>query len=109
MGKNPLQVLKGGAGGLTKLKQTVKKQKESLLLQLQEQKISLEDEHWLDQEANFVDEEALVDMLENASDYECALSRLDPKQKPLFKRLIEVGGGIREVIVMGKNLKRKSE
>ena len=107
MGKNPLQVLKGG---LTKLKQTVKNWKESLLLWLQEQrKISLEDEDWLYQEANFVDEEALVDMLENASDYECALSRLDPKQKPLFKRLIEVGGGIREVIVMGKNLKRKSE
>ena len=107
MGKNPLQVLKGG---LTKLKQTVKKRKESLLSQLQERKkISLEDKDWLDQEANFVDEEALVDMLEKASDYERALSRLDPKQKPLFERLIELGGGIRDVTVMGKNSKRKSE
>ena len=48
-------------------------------------------------------------MLENASDYEHALSRLDPKQKPLFERLIELGGGIRDVTVMGKNSKRKSE
>jgi len=79
-------------------------------LWLQEQKkISLEDEDWLYLEANFVDEKALVDMLENASDYKHALSRLDPKQKPLFERLIELGGGIRDVIVMGKNLKRKSE
>ena len=107
MGKNPLQVLKRG---LSKLKETVKKWKDSLLLQLQEQqKISLDDEGWLDQEANFVDEEALVDMLENASDYEHALSKLDPKQKPLFKRLIELGGGIKDVIIMGKSSKRKSE
>ena len=72
--KNPLQVLKGG---LSKLKETIKKRKESLLqvLQLWEQKISSEDEDWLDQEANFVDEEAIVDMLENASDYERALSK----------------------------------
>ncbi|KAF8218482.1 hypothetical protein L208DRAFT_1350977 [Tricholoma matsutake] len=74
MGKNPLQVLKGG---LSKLKETVKKWKESLLLWLQEwQKISSEDEDWLNQEANFVDEEALIDILENASDYKCALSML---------------------------------
>ena len=107
MGKNPLQVLKGG---LSKLKETVKKRKESLLLRLREQqKISSEDEDWLDQEANFVDKEALVDMLENASDYKRALSKLDPKQKPLLERLIELGGGIKDVIVMGKSSKRKSE
>ena len=107
MGKNPLQVLKGG---LSKLKETVKKRKESLLSRLREQqKISSEDEDWLDQEANFVDEEALVDMLENASDYERAVSKLDPKQKPLLERLIELGGGIKDVIVMGKSSKRKSE
>ena len=48
-------------------------------------------------------------MLENASDYECALSKLDPKQKTLLERLIELSGGIKYVIVMGKSSKRKSE
>jgi hypothetical protein len=48
MGKNPLQVLKGG---LSKLKETVKKWKESLLLQLQKQQKISEDEDWLE-EAN---------------------------------------------------------
>ena len=50
MGKNPHQVLKGG---LSKLKETAKERKESLLSQLQKrQTISSEDEAWLDQEAN---------------------------------------------------------
>ncbi|KAH9959917.1 hypothetical protein BGW80DRAFT_1155081, partial [Lactifluus volemus] len=101
-----LQVLKGG---LNKLKDTVKERKESLLSQLQKQQtISSEDEDWLDQEANFVDEEALVDALEKASDYECALSKLDPTQKPLFERLMELGGGIVKDVVAGKKRKRES-
>jgi len=104
MDKNPLQVLKGG---LSKLKETVKEQKESLLLQLQKrQTISSKDEAWLDQEANLVDEEALIEALEKAPDYECALSKLDLKQRPLFKRLMELGGGIKDVVT-GK--KRKCE
>jgi hypothetical protein len=104
MGKNSLQVLKGG---LSKLKETVKERKESLLSRLQKQQtISSKDEAWLDQEANLVDEEALVDALEKASDYECALSKLDPKQRPLFERLMELGGGIKDV-AMAK--KRKCE
>ena len=96
-------------GGLSKLKETVKKQKESLLSQVQEQQKISEDEDWLNQEANFVDEEALVDMLENASDYVHTVSKLDPKQKPLLESLIELGSGIKDVIVMGKSLKWKSE
>jgi hypothetical protein len=44
MGKNPLQVLKGG---LSKLKETVKEWKESLLSRLQKQQaISSEDVSW---------------------------------------------------------------
>jgi hypothetical protein len=105
MGKNPLQVLKGG---LSKLKETIKERKESLLSRLQKQQtISSEDEAWLDQEANLVDEEALVDALEKASDYERVLSKLDPKQRPLLERLMELGGGIKDVVT-GKKRKRES-
>ena len=39
-----------------------------------------DEEDWLDQDANLVDEEALVDLFEKASDYERALGRLDAQK-----------------------------
>jgi len=82
MGKNPLQVLKGG---LSNLKETVKKWKESLLTttktadnllwKMKPGLIRSQPCQW----------EALVNALEKASDYECALSKLDPKQS-LYSR-----------------------
>ncbi|KAJ7462592.1 hypothetical protein FB451DRAFT_1180890 [Mycena latifolia] len=52
------------------------------------------DEAWLDNDANHVDEDVLIDTLENASDYERGLSHLDLKQKRLVQKLQELAGGM---------------
>lgn len=88
MGGSSLDVLKKG---LARLKNQVNSRKNDLLSRLhRKETISSEDEHWLDHDGNLVDE-ALVDSLENASDYERGLGRLDPKQRPLVKKLLDLG------------------
>ena len=74
----PLEILKKGLGILQKKVQTRKEKLKALLSQ--KKAISSADELWLDQEANLVDEEVIV-ALENASDYEQAVGRLDEKGK----------------------------
>ena len=75
MSKKPLDGLKTG---LTKLKNHTKAQKDDLLAWLQrKERISSTEEEWLDTEANLVDEEVVVDLLENASDYKHGLTRLN--------------------------------
>jgi hypothetical protein len=70
MGKKPLVVLKAG---LTQLKETMKTCKDTLSKCLfNKEHISEEDKHWLDNKANFVDEDAVIDLLDKASDYERA-------------------------------------
>lgn len=80
MPKNPLDVLKSG---LTNLKNLTKTRKDDLLACLhRREKISASDEEeWLDNAANPVDEEAIVVLLENASDYERGLTRLNSQRK----------------------------
>ncbi|KAJ6608161.1 hypothetical protein B0H10DRAFT_2227081 [Mycena sp. CBHHK59/15] len=64
--------------GLSNLKENFKKRRDALQERLNKQeKISPADEAWLDNDANQVDADAVVDKLENASDYERGLSRLD--------------------------------
>jgi hypothetical protein len=80
--------------GLRALKEQVKKRKEDLTERLQKKEsISEADEARLDNEANHVDEDAVIDSLENASDYERGLAHLDSKQKGLVKKLKDLGGG----------------
>lgn len=75
----PLEVLKKG---LKILQDQVKAKKEKLQAQLHVKKsISSLDENWLDNEANLVDEQQVLDTLENASDYERGCERLDETQK----------------------------
>ena len=74
----PLEVLKRG---LKILQDQVKAKKEKLQAQLHVKKsISSLDENWLDNEANLVDEQQVLDVLENASDYERSCERLDETQ-----------------------------
>jgi len=59
----PLNILKKG---LKTLKNQVKAKKEKLEVQLAEKKsISLQDEKWLDHDANLVDEQLVLEALEN--------------------------------------------
>ena len=74
MSKKPLHMLQKG---LVKLKDSIKLRKDNLLACLNgEEKISEEDKEWLDNAGNLVDEEAVVDLLENVSEYECGLTQL---------------------------------
>ena len=102
MSNPPLDNLKKG---LSTLKKHVKACKDDLVSCLQrKEKISDDDEHWLDNEANQVEEEAIIMTLENASDYEHGLEQLNSQQKTMVGKLRELGSGINQVV--GK--KRKS-
>ena len=68
MAARPLEILKRG---LAKFSKTIKDRKEDLNAKLQrKESISSADEHWLDHEANTVDEQCVIENLEAASDYE---------------------------------------
>jgi hypothetical protein len=94
MSKNPLHVLKKG---LAKLTDSIKARKDNLLARINgKERISDEDEEWLDNAGNLVDEEAVVDLLENASDYEHGLTQLTSQQKSLVDKLKELGGEVKQ-------------
>ena len=65
MSKNPLYVLQKS---LAKFNDSVKERKDNLLACLnRKERISDEDEEWLDNAGNTVDGEAVLDLLENTS------------------------------------------
>jgi CII-binding regulator of phage lambda lysogenization HflD len=98
----PLEVLRKG---LNTLQKQYKAKKEQLQARLAKRlQISAEDEEWLDHEANFVDEQHVLETLEKASDYERGLERLDDAQKGVVRKLREVAGDI--IKVPGKKRKR---
>jgi len=89
MGKKPLDVLKTG---LYKLQGQIQERKDCLLACLsRKEKISLEDEEWLDHDANLVNEEALIDILDKASDYEHKFATLDTNKQSVVHKLMGLG------------------
>jgi hypothetical protein len=95
MAPKPLEVLKKG---LARFKKTIKTRKNELNAKLaRAETISSSDEHWLDNEANTVDEERVLDTLESASDYERGLGRLDQDGKAIVKKLREWAGDLAKV------------
>ena len=92
----PLEVLKKG---LNTPQAQVKDKKEKLQAQLHEKKsTSSLDEKWLDNEANLVDKQQVLEMLEKASNYERGLGRLDETQKDVIRGLWEIVGDLSKVI-----------
>ncbi|KAJ6573769.1 hypothetical protein DFH09DRAFT_1311856 [Mycena vulgaris] len=69
--------------------------------------LSLSEDAWLDDEANHVDEDALIDKLEKASDYEAALSRLDSRETRVLEKLQGLAGEVGEKSVAKASNKRK--
>ena len=59
--------------------------------------ISSSDEHWLDNEANIIDEQWILEALESASDYERGFAKLDDKGKVIVKKLRQWGGDLVKV------------
>ncbi|KAG6872508.1 hypothetical protein C0992_009551, partial [Termitomyces sp. T32_za158] len=94
--KDPLRAIKAG---ISRLKAEIKLRKDDPLARLgRHEKISDADEAWLDNEANLIDEEAVVELLEEASDYEHGLSQLSSHQKNLVDRLLVLGGGQEKIV-----------
>ncbi|KAJ7852138.1 cytochrome P450 [Mycena leptocephala] len=76
------------------LKGTLKSKKDALLARLaRKEKISDEEEHWLDNDVNDVDECALIQELETASDFERGVARLDSAKQKLLAKLNRLAGG----------------
>jgi hypothetical protein len=61
------------------------------------------DKTWLDNEANLADEDTVIDLLKNASDYEHGLEQSEPRQKMVVDRLMELGGGVKKAIGNKRN------
>ena len=86
-----LAILKAG---LAALKSKAEICKNDLLNHFKAQeKISAAGETWLDQEGNYVDEEALLNTLGAASNFEHALTLLNPGEKKVLDGLVETGKG----------------
>jgi hypothetical protein len=72
------------------------------------ERIPDDDGEWLDNEANLVDEQRVLEDLEAASDYERGVSRLDTKRKAAWARMKELAGGVKaSVAVSMPTTKRK--
>jgi hypothetical protein len=81
MAPKPLKVLKKG---LAKFTESIKAHKKELSTKLaRAETISSSDEHWLDNEANTIDEQCVLNTLESASDYEQGLVHLDESRKAI--------------------------
>ena len=77
--------------GLKVLEATFALRKSQLLARRAENKsITSEDERWLDEEGNLVDEHVAVDVLEKASDFEKAIDALPEQQQAAVTRLREM-------------------
>ena len=89
---NPVATLKKG---LAEFSKKIKARKDKLTEKLaNKEQISSSDEHWLDHEANTVDEQRVLDILEAASDYEKEVGRLDENSKGIVEKLQEWAGGM---------------
>lgn len=87
MASKPLDILKKG---LLKLENSFKTKKEQLEAKLSRQEsISSDDEWWLDNEANIINEQCVIDTLESSSNYEWGLEHLDEAGKAIVKKLRE--------------------
>ena len=104
MSPTPLEVLKQG---LISFSQKIKERKDKLNAKLkQHESLSPVDEEWLDNEANIVDEQQILELLESASDYEQGLACLDDKGKAIVEKLREWAGEL-PVKLVGNKRKRK--
>ena len=84
-----LAILKAG---LAALKSKAEIRKNDLLNRLNAQeKISAADKTWLDQEGDYVDEEALLNTLGAAFNFEHVLTLLNPGEKKVLDSLVETG------------------
>ncbi|THU75231.1 hypothetical protein K435DRAFT_707514 [Dendrothele bispora CBS 962.96] len=92
MAPNPLNSLKKGLSILKKRTDAKAKDLRAKLARCET--ISAAEEQWLDNEANIIDEQLVLDKLGQASDYDHGLERLNSQEKGVVKKLMELGSGI---------------
>lgn len=92
MTKKLLAVLREG---LSRLKETNSRRREEITAAITAQQlVSPDDEDWLDNAGNHVEEQQLIDELEQATNLEQAVAGLGERQKGLVARLKEMAGGV---------------
>ena len=92
--------------GFSLLESQVSSRKNELLARLaQKQSVAPEDESWLDNEANLIDEQLALDNLAKASDYNAALEQLTEPQRAAVGRMLSMVEGSK---VVGGKRKRVS-
>jgi hypothetical protein len=86
----PLNVLRKA---FSKLKKSFEKRRKDLLDRLaRREKLTDDDENWLDNDGNLVTEERVIDTLDAASDFERGVERLSDDEKAAFQRLRQAAG-----------------
>ena len=87
-----LRVLKKGFDRLT---ESTKARRDAILARVKRgEKVSDADERFIDQEANLVDEQAVLDTLEESSDFERDIGKLSEKDKSVVNRLKAAAGSV---------------
>jgi hypothetical protein len=97
--------------GFAAFEKHVKKRKASIQERLKrKERVDDEDSAWLDGPANLIDEQRALELLENASDYEQALSRLGDGLQAAVQRMKEFAAGMKSSVIALKmpSAKRKS-
>lgn len=96
MAHKPLETLKKG---LAKFEESIKTRKDELISKLaRAESISSDDEQWLDNEANTINEQQVIDNLELASDYEREIGRLDENGEAIVRKLREWAGELAKIV-----------
>ena len=88
--QNLLNVLKKA---FSKLKKSFEKHQNNLLDCLaKKEKLSDDDENWLDNNGNLINEEHVIDTLDAASNFERGLGRLSDEEKIALRQLRQAAG-----------------
>ena len=88
--KKALDILKNA---FSKLKKSTETRRKALLARLsKKEKLSVNDETWLDNTGNLVDEECIIEALDAASDFERGVERLSDNGKAALSRLRQAAG-----------------
>jgi aspartate oxidase len=89
------KLLKGLEKGLKLLKNHIKEHKNVIIAKLnQKEKVSSDEEIWLDNKGNTVDEDRVVDVLKRAHTPKRVLNEMDAAGKEVVRKLQELGGDI---------------
>ena len=86
--ERPKTLLEDVKDGFSKLKKSTDDRRKALLDCLaRKEKLSDDDERWLDTDGNLVDEFRIINILEAASDFEQAVGRLSDEEMAILHRL----------------------